>query len=51
VVVPGEAFCPHHLKLVEEHGEEALKRGEHLPVRRSARRLRAVREPVICRDG
>jgi hypothetical protein len=48
VVVPGETFCPHHLSLVEEHGEEALKRGEHLPPRRSAQKLRAVSEPIVA---
>jgi hypothetical protein len=48
VVVPGEAFCPHHMTLVEEHGEEALRRGEHLAPRRSARKLRAVREPIVA---
>jgi hypothetical protein len=35
-------FCRYHLGLVAEHGDEALKGGDH--VRR--RRLRVVREPV-----
>ena len=48
MVVPGETFCPHHLSLVEKHGEEALKRGKHLPPPRSTRNLRAVREPIIA---
>jgi hypothetical protein len=44
VAVPGSEFCPHHSGLVEEHGVEALKRGEHLP----ARRMRVVQDPVIA---
>jgi hypothetical protein len=48
VAVSGSEFCPHHLSLVEKHGEEALKRGEHLPPPRSAQNLRAVRKPIIA---
>jgi hypothetical protein len=48
VAVSGSVFCQHHLSLVDEHGEEALKQGEHLPRRRSERKLGAVREPIIA---
>jgi hypothetical protein len=34
VAVDGTEFCQHHGALVAEHGAEAMKRGEHLPVRR-----------------
>jgi hypothetical protein len=46
--VSGESFCPHHLSLVEEHGEEALRRGGHLPPPRSAGKLRVVAEPIVA---
>jgi hypothetical protein len=45
VVATGSEFCPHHTNLIEEHGAEALKRGEHLP----ARWKRAVQAPVIAK--
>jgi hypothetical protein len=44
VVETGSEFCPHHGVLVEKHGAEALKRGEHLP----ARRKRIVQESVVA---
>jgi hypothetical protein len=44
VAQTGSEFCPHHSGLVDEHGPEALKRGEHLPVRRK----RVVQEPMIA---
>jgi hypothetical protein len=44
VAVDGTEFCQHHSELVEEHGAEALKRGEHLP----ARRMRIVQAPVAA---
>jgi hypothetical protein len=46
VAVAGSEFCPHHTSLVEEHGAEALKRGEHLPIRRK----RLVQEPVMAKS-
>jgi len=44
VAETGSEFCPHHSRLVDEHGAEALKRGEHLP----ARRKRVVQAPVVA---
>ena len=44
VALAGMEFCPHHTRLVEQHGAEALKRGEHLPVPRN----RVVQAPVIA---
>jgi hypothetical protein len=44
VAVTGSEFCAYHSSLVEEHGAEALKRGEHLP----ARRMRVVQAPVTA---
>jgi hypothetical protein len=34
VAVTGTEFCKHHTTVGAEHGAEAVKRGEHLPVRR-----------------
>jgi hypothetical protein len=47
VVVKGSEFCAHHDRLVEQHGTGALKRGEHLPPRRSERKPRIVSERLI----
>jgi hypothetical protein len=44
IAVAGSEFCPHHSCLVEEHGANALKRGEHLP----SRRKRIVQVPVTA---
>jgi hypothetical protein len=44
VAVAGSEFCPHHTNLIEEHGAEALKRGEHLPLPRK----RVVQEPAVA---
>ena len=38
----GAEFCPHHLKLAEEHGVETVKNGK-TPKQRA---LRVVEEPV-----
>jgi hypothetical protein len=35
VAVAGAGFCQHHNELAVEHGAEAVKRGEHLPTRRT----------------
>jgi hypothetical protein len=44
VAIQGTEFCQHHGALVAEHGDDALKRGDHLP----ARRERVVQEPVVA---
>jgi hypothetical protein len=44
--VSGSEFCPHHDRLVGEHGTEALKGGAHLP----ARRKRIVQAAVVAEE-
>ena len=44
VAVTGTEFCQHHGAVADEHCAKAVKRGEHLPVRRA----RVVQEPVIA---
>jgi hypothetical protein len=34
VETDGASFCPYHLRLVEEHGAEVMKLGEHRPTPR-----------------
>jgi hypothetical protein len=44
VVQAGSEFCLHHSGLVEKHGADALRRGEHLPTRKR----RIVQKPVVA---
>jgi hypothetical protein len=44
VAVAGSEFCPHHTSLVDHHGAEALKCGDHLP----ALRKRVAQAPVMA---
>jgi hypothetical protein len=44
--VSGSEFCPHHDRLVGEHGTEALTGGAHLP----ARRKRIVQAAVVAEE-
>jgi hypothetical protein len=50
VVVNGSEFCAHHDSLVEHHGAKALKRGEHLPPRRSERKPFIAPEPLVVEE-
>jgi hypothetical protein len=50
VVVEGSEFCAHHDRLVPEHGADTLKRGEHLPPRRSERRPRRDPAPLVVEE-
>jgi hypothetical protein len=47
VAVNGSEFCQYHAGLVAEHGIEALKRGEHLPMRPE----RVVQAPVVAEEA
>jgi len=47
VAATGTRFCDHHNSVAAEHGAEAVKRGEHLPVRRK----RVVQAAVVAEEA